>query len=129
MSESLMMSLQLKTLIVQVFKAIAELLGKGRIHWTGGEVGERNSTNPLAKYQISDCVGSKSASGSFLGNLRDLLCLPWSKGRVGVASLPKTERRGKGDVGEQPAILNVPDLQAIGCHEGHTLPSDPLRKL
>ena len=68
-----MMSLQLKTLIVQVFKAITELLGKGGIHWTGGEVGERNSTNPLAKYQISDCVGSKSASGSFLGNIRDLL--------------------------------------------------------
>ena len=68
------MSLQLKTLIVQVFKTITELLGEGGIHLTGGEVGHQDSTNLLAKYQISDYVGSKSASGSFLANMRDLLC-------------------------------------------------------
>ena len=33
---------------------------------------------------------------------------PWNEGRVGVASLPK------GDVGEQPAILNVPHMAEQG---------------
>ena len=133
MSESLIMSLQLKTLIVQVFKTITEVLGEGGSQWTGGEVCHGNSTNLLAKYQISDGVGSNFASGSLLENIRDLLCQvelgksvsEW----VGVASLPKTERRGKGDVGEQPAILNgVLDLQAVGYHEGHILPSGSLRE-
>ena len=38
MAESGMMSLQLKTLIIQAFKAICELLAEGEIHWTGEEV-------------------------------------------------------------------------------------------
>ena len=68
------MSLQLKTLIIQAFKAICELLAEGEIHWTSGEVGHRNSTNPLAKRQIRVYTGGRSAFGSFLGTLKDLMC-------------------------------------------------------
>ena len=74
------MSLQLKTLIVQVIKTLSELLGKGGTQWTNWEVCHRNLTNLLAEYQAYDCMepdppfASKAACGPFLKNIRHLLC-------------------------------------------------------
>ena len=74
------MSLQLKTLIVQVIKTLTELLGKGGTQWTNGEVCHRDLTNLLAEYQTYDCMepsppfASKAACGTFLRNIRHLLC-------------------------------------------------------
>ena len=42
------MSLQFKTLIVQLIKTLTELLGEGGIQWTGKEICLRNPTNLLA---------------------------------------------------------------------------------
>ena len=46
---------------IQNYLRTCELLDEGEIHWTGGEVGHRNSTNPLAKLQIGVYMGTKSA--------------------------------------------------------------------
>ena len=51
-----LMSLQLKTLIVQVIKTLMELLDKGGMQWTDGEVCHRDLTNLLTEYQTSDCM-------------------------------------------------------------------------
>ena len=56
MPERLMMSLQLKTLIVQVIKTLMELLDEGGVRWTDGEVCHRDLTNLLTEYQTSDCM-------------------------------------------------------------------------
>ena len=73
MPERPVMSLQFKTLIVQLIKTLTKLLGEEGIQWTGKEICLRNPTNLLADHRTTDCVGSKSAPGSFLENLRHLL--------------------------------------------------------
>ena len=80
MPERLLMSLQLKTLIVQVIKTLSELLGKGGLQWTNGEACHGDLTSLLAEYQTYDCMepgppfASKAACGTFLKNIRHLLC-------------------------------------------------------
>ena len=80
MPERLLMSLQLKTLIVQVIKTLSELLGKGGLQWTNWKACHRDLTSLLAEYQTYDRMepsppfASKAACGAFLRNVRHLLC-------------------------------------------------------
>ena len=70
MPERPVMSLQFKTLILLLIKTLTKLLGEEGIQWTGKEICPNNL---LADHRTTDCVGSKSAPGSFLENLRHLL--------------------------------------------------------